>query len=47
MTRDAAARQSRPNAAAWTEDDVLRFGREVIAVEARALTDLVDRIGRP
>lgn len=44
MTRDAAARQGRPNAAAWTEADVLRFGREVIAVEARALAELVGRI---
>lgn len=44
MTRNAAARQGRLNAAAWTEDDVLRFGREVIAVEARALDELVGRI---
>jgi len=46
MTRDAAARQGRPTAAAWTEDDVLAFGREVIAVEARALDELVARIDR-
>ena len=44
MTRDAAARRGRPTAAAWTEADVLRFGREVIAVEARALAELVERI---
>jgi arabinose-5-phosphate isomerase len=44
MTRDAAARVARPSAERWNEDDVLRFGREVIAVEARALEQLVGRI---
>ncbi len=46
MTRDAAARAGRPTAAVWTEADVLRFGREVIAVEARALAELVARLDR-
>jgi arabinose-5-phosphate isomerase len=44
MTRDAVARTARPRSEAWSEADVLTFGREVIAVEARALEELVGRI---
>ena len=46
MTRDAAARMRRPLHARDSEADVLRYGREVIAVEARALDELVGRLDR-
>ncbi|HEX6963556.1 MAG TPA: KpsF/GutQ family sugar-phosphate isomerase [Lacipirellula sp.] len=43
MTRDAAARL-RPLASAEIPLETLRFGREVIAVEARALAELAERL---
>jgi arabinose-5-phosphate isomerase len=46
MARDAAARALPPGDDAWNEADVVNYGREVIAVEARALVELVDRIDR-
>lgn len=43
MARDAAARANRA-VEAWSESDVLSHGREVIAVEARALAALGERV---
>ena len=44
MPRDAAARQASSAAAVHDETAVLRYGREVIAVEARALDELQRRL---
>jgi arabinose-5-phosphate isomerase len=46
MARDAAARIAPADGSAWSESDALRYGREVVGVEARALAALVDRIDR-
>ncbi len=41
-----AARRARPAVAPRSDEDVLQFGREVIAAEAHALTELVEKLDR-
>ena len=45
MTLPAPSR-ARAHSALHKEEEILRFGREVIAAEARAVTDLVERLDR-
>jgi arabinose-5-phosphate isomerase len=44
MARDVAARASQSDSAVQREADVLRYGREVLATESRAIAELVDRL---
>jgi arabinose-5-phosphate isomerase len=46
MAQDAAARTRSSAPLAANEVDVVRYGREIVAVEARALAELVGRIDR-
>jgi arabinose-5-phosphate isomerase len=41
-----AARRARSVAALKSEEEILQFGREVVAAEARALVDLVEKLDR-
>ena len=41
-----AASRARTNSPLHQQEEVLRFGREVVAAEAQAVTDLVDRLDR-
>lgn len=45
MTLPAASR-ARTQSPLQQQEDILRFGREVVAAEAQAVTDLVDRLDR-
>ena len=46
MARDAAALAAQPAPIAHSPADTLRYGREVIGVEGRALVELIDRLDR-